>query len=57
MKRLVNIPSYVGIIPTIIFFEKNYVFIIKTINVFKDKLRVTALGKHKLRPYSKLIQC
>jgi hypothetical protein len=26
---------------------------LKTIYVFKDKLRVTALGKHKLRPYSK----
>jgi len=27
------------LIPTIIFLKKNYVFIIKMINVFKDKLR------------------
>jgi len=41
---------------THVFIEtKNSVAIIKTINVFKDKLRVTALGKHKLRPYSSSI--
>ena len=38
---------------TDVFIETKYsVTIIKTINVFKDKLRVTALGKHKLRPSS-----
>ncbi len=30
------IQFYPNVIPTIIFFKKNYVFIIKTINVFKD---------------------
>ena len=61
---------------TIIFFENNYVFILKTMfymsfyhfnddmsrtinvlimNYFKDKLRVTAVGKLKLRHYSKSI--
>ena len=41
---------------THVFIEtKNSVAIIKTINVFKDKLSITALGKHKLRPYSSSI--